>query len=117
MHNANPAVSPDHYKSKDGRIQLSQAIERICEGHEGDEVANLSPILKYLGRYGKKVGQCPLQDIDKAIWYFLRLRAIVEWRKNGGMYPDPANEAVITDKGYLRILEEKFDEAVRDEAY
>jgi hypothetical protein len=75
-------------------MQLCQAIERICEGHEADEVANLSPILKYLGRYGKKDRTKSVEDVEKAVWYFNRLLCLLKWKHEGAAYPDPDKEGV-----------------------
>ena len=69
-----PAVNPNHYKSKNG-IEVIDVIEAFTDGLDGVESYDVGNILKYITRYKKKNG---LQDCRKAAWYLNHLIQYLE---------------------------------------
>lgn len=64
-----PAVNPNHYKSKNG-LEVIDCIEAFTADLTGIEAVCVANILKYICRYKKKNG---LQDCRKAAWFVNKL--------------------------------------------
>lgn len=69
-----PAVNPNHYKSKNG-LEVIDFIEAFTEDLDGFEAYLTGSAMKYLCRWKKKNG---LQDLFKSRWFVEKLIRTVE---------------------------------------
>jgi len=71
---SDPAVNPNHYKSKNG-LEVIDFIEAFTEDLDGFEAYLTGSAMKYLCRWKHKNGK---QDINKAIWFSTKLLRYLE---------------------------------------
>ena len=69
MTNTDPVYKPVHYNQ--AGIECIDAIEAMTENMSGYIAPQAANVLKYMWRCEYKNG---LEDIDKAIWYLLRMK-------------------------------------------
>lgn len=59
---------PKHYGGEDNPYE----VVKVAEAWGLDKDAYLFNVLKYITRSGKKDGNPPVQDLEKAVWYLNR---------------------------------------------
>jgi hypothetical protein len=59
---------PEHYGGESNPYE----VVKVAEAWGLDEDAYLFNVIKYIGRNGKKDGNPPTQDLEKALWYLQR---------------------------------------------
>lgn len=59
---------PNHYGGEDNPYE----VVKVAEAWGLDKDAYLFNVLKYITRSGKKDGNPPIQDLEKAVWYLNR---------------------------------------------
>ena len=59
---------PKHYGGEDNPYE----VVKVAEAWGLDKDAYLFNVLKYITRSGKKDGNPPIQDLEKAAWYLNR---------------------------------------------
>ena len=59
---------PKHYGGEDNPYE----VVKVAEAWGLDKDAYLFNVLKYITRSGKKDGNPPIQDLEKAVWYLNR---------------------------------------------
>lgn len=59
---------PNHYGGEDNPYE----VVKVAEAWGLDKDAYLFNVLKYITRSGKKDGNPPVQDLEKAVWYLNR---------------------------------------------
>jgi len=60
--------NPEHYGGESNPYE----VVKVAEAWGLDEDAYLFNVIKYIGRNGKKDGNPPTQDLEKALWYLQR---------------------------------------------
>tara|TARA_R110000803_G_scaffold48837_11_gene101631 strand:+ start:7883 stop:8119 length:237 start_codon:yes stop_codon:yes gene_type:complete len=60
--------NPEHYGGESNPYE----VVKVAEAWGLDEDAYLFNVIKYIGRKGKKDGNPPVQDLEKALWYLNR---------------------------------------------
>ena len=60
---------PEHYGGESNPYE----VVKVAEAWGLDEDAYLFNVIKYIGRNGKKDGNPPTQDLEKALWYLQRI--------------------------------------------
>jgi hypothetical protein len=69
IYEQNELVShPKHYGGEENPYE----VVKVAEAWGLDEDAYLFNVIKYIGRNGKKEGNPPVQDLEKALWYLKR---------------------------------------------
>ena len=59
---------PEHYGGESNPYE----VVKVAEAWGLDKDAYLFNVIKYIGRNGKKDGNPPTQDLEKALWYLQR---------------------------------------------
>ena len=59
---------PNHYGGEDNPYE----VVKVAEAWGLDKDAYVFNVLKYITRSGKKDGNPPVQDLEKAVWYLNR---------------------------------------------
>lgn len=59
---------PKHYGGEENPYE----VVKVAEAWGLDKDAYLFNVLKYITRSGKKDGNPPIQDLEKAVWYLNR---------------------------------------------
>lgn len=69
---------PEHYGGKENVYE----VVKVAEAWGLDKDAYLFNVIKYVGRSGKKEGNPPIQDLEKALWYLNRRIEVLKRKSN-----------------------------------
>lgn len=69
---------PEHYGGEENTYE----VVKVAEAWGLDKDAYLFNVVKYVGRSGKKEGNPPVQDLEKASWYLNRRIEVLKRGQN-----------------------------------